>query len=666
MVRHMVTTDDLLREAVVQCRRGDLDAACRRYRQILASTPRHPRALSELGAVRFAMGDPIESEKLLRRAVALAPRAAVPRFNLGVMLHRTDRPDEAAEAYGACIAADPNHAAAHAAMGDLHHVAKRYDQAIAAHLRACALEPSSTTYLSALAGDLPFVNFVRYSAELEDLLHRVMIGCPGRPAQSMGSIATFLTLHPAVQTAITMAADDATAEDVYQAVVEDLSTSRLLRAFLSSEIVRSMDLEAALTTVRQGLLEATLEGRRHPTDRPFAVALALQCHLTEFVMNETEAERLAIDHVRERLASWANLEASERSALITAFVLYRSLDELVSTVPYDELAPDEHLLRLLEVHVAEPAYERELEATIESLSAIDDATSQVVRAQYEANPYPRWVAPLVPPPATSYLQGLAEAIGDEEAARTPDAAAPQILIAGCGTGRHALLTAGQFQTAEIIAFDISRRSLAYAMRKTREAGVDRIRYLHGDILQAHALGRQFDIVESVGVLHHLRDPLTGWRVLRGLVRPGGLMCIGLYSAAARKPINDRRERISTLGLTADSNGIRAGRASVHADARAGDPTAHAIAHSKDFCSTSGCRDLLFHVQEQSLDLPTIGRWLEELDLDFLCFHGDPVNWARHAARNPKALESLDFWIDYEAAHPLTFVGMYQFWCRARH
>ncbi len=35
------------------------------------------------------------------------------------------------------------------------------------------------------------------------------------------------------------------------------------------------------------------------------------------------------------------------------------------------------------------------------------------------------------------------------------------------------------------------------------------------------LGRQFDLIECVGVLHHLGDPLAGWRVLVSLLKPGG-------------------------------------------------------------------------------------------------------------------------------------------------
>ena len=37
--------------------------------------------------------------------------------------------------------------------------------------------------------------------------------------------------------------------------------------------------------------------------------------------------------------------------------------------------------------------------------------------------------------------------------------------------------------------------------------------MQADILDLHKLNKQFDIIESVGVLHHMNDPLLGWKIL---------------------------------------------------------------------------------------------------------------------------------------------------------
>ena len=105
----------------------------------------------------------------------------------------------------------------------------------------------------------------------------------------------------------------------------------------------------------------------------------------------------------------------------------------------------------------------------------------------------------------------------------PTSSGPDILIAGCGTGQHSIETARQFKGARVLAIDLSLTSLCYAKRKTKELGVKNIEYGQADVLQLQAIGRTFDIIEASGVLHHLADPLAGWRVLLSILRPGGFM-----------------------------------------------------------------------------------------------------------------------------------------------
>ena len=78
--------------------------------------------------------------------------------------------------------------------------------------------------------------------------------------------------------------------------------------------------------------------------------------------------------------------------------------------------------------------------------------------------------------------------------------------------------------------------MAYAKRKTEELGIENIEYMQADILDLGKLNKQFDIIESAGVLHHMDNPMAGWKVLTDCLKPGGLMKIGLYSELARKHI----------------------------------------------------------------------------------------------------------------------------------
>ena len=177
-----------------------------------------------------------------------------------------------------------------------------------------------------------------------------------------------------------------------------------------------------------------------------------------------------------------------------------------------------------------------------------------------------------------------------------------MLVAGCGTGQHALNTATRFSDARVLAVDLSLSGLSYALRKTEELEVSNIEYAQADIMELGGIDRQFDNIESSGVLHHLEDPLAGWRVLVDLLRPGGLMKIGLYSETARQDIIYLRSLIAEKGYTASPEDLRQCRRDIIAMLEDGDEQVEKVCKGVNFFSLSECRDLLFHVQEHRFTL----------------------------------------------------------------
>jgi len=217
-----------------------------------------------------------------------------------------------------------------------------------------------------------------------------------------------------------------------------------------------------------------------------------------------------------------------------------------------------------------------------------------------------------------------------------------------------------FPDARILAVDISRASLAYARRKTREAGLRNIEYAQADILELAAVGRTFDRIEAVGVLHHLAEPTAGWQVLLSLLRPDGIMRVGLYSEAARRSVVDARALIAARGYRATAEDIRAFRQTiVH---NWDDERWKRLIGSRDFYSTSGCRDLLFNVMEHRFTIQEIMALLNGQKLSFLGFELDARTIEKFQQQYPDAgaLTDLDCWSAFEAANPQTFYNMYIF------
>jgi len=283
-----------------------------------------------------------------------------------------------------------------------------------------------------------------------------------------------------------------------------------------------------------------------------------------------------------------------------------------------------------------------------------------VRQQYEENPYPRWVDTVAPGAAARIDAYLLEHLPGSGFRPLGIDRGADILIAGCGTGQQAIETASIFHNRSVLAVDLSLASLAYARRKSRELGAPPIEYAQADLTELGTLDRSFDVIESVGVLHHLADPFAGWRVLLRQLRPGGVMRIGLYSEVARRHIVQARAFIVERGYGASPSDIRLLRQELLA--RRDQPWAVHVVESGDFATTSTCRDLLLHVQEHRLSLPPIADFLAREQLAFLGFDIAPTVRAAFVARFPgAALHDLHAWHLFENEQPDTFRGMYQFW-----
>jgi SAM-dependent methyltransferase len=243
-----------------------------------------------------------------------------------------------------------------------------------------------------------------------------------------------------------------------------------------------------------------------------------------------------------------------------------------------------------------------------------------------------------------------------------------ILIAGCGTGQHSIATAQRFRNARILAVDLSLTSLCYAKRKTRELGLKNIDYAQADILSLDSLGsagHTFDIVESVGVLHHLADPLAGWRKLVSLMRPGAFMRLGFYSEYARQNETAARRFIAERGYAPNPEDIRRCRQELMSAENAAQ--FRQILSARDFYTMSECRDLLFHVQEHHYTLPQLKENLRGLELTFIGFSLDSDIIKQYRQRFPDDISQadLDNWHIFELENPDTFTGMYQFWTQKR-
>lgn len=427
-----------------------------------------------------------------------------------------------------------------------------------------------------------------------------------------------------------------------------IAADELLAETLSSAPIRDPEMERRLIAIRRGVVLA-----RGPALLPLLGRLADQCHLNEYAW-ASDAEEAGLAAALEQTVSEGRASASD----LLALACNRALDEVAGVEALVEQDWPGPVRRVLDEQVALPRAARAEAAAVRALTTIEAPVSVAVRRQYEENPYPRWTRFASPTPIA--IDALMAALFPQAPMDPiPNAEAPEILVAGCGTGQEAILAAQRHPQARVLGVDLSRASLGYAAARARQAGSGNLDFAQADILALD--GRGFDVVTASGVLHHMADPFAGARVLAGLLRPGGVMKIGLYSAVARAVLSPAKALARSHPPTAE--GIRALRAAI-LRAAPGDPV-RGVLGIADFYTLSACRDLLMHVQEHEMSIADIRRMLAETSLKFLGFAVDaPVAAAyrREFPDDPAALD-LTNWAAFEARHPATFIGMYQFWAQ---
>jgi hypothetical protein len=136
------------------------------------------------------------------------------------------------------------------------------------------------------------------------------------------------------------------------------------------------------------------------------------------------------------------------------------------------------------------------------------------------------------------------------------------------------------------------------------------------------------------------------------------MHLGFYSETGRSDVVAARAFIAQRGFGSTPAEIRRCRQEILKTHLA------SVTRFNDFFSTSECRDLLFHVQENRLTIPAINHFVAQNGLRFLGFEFASGAMARYRglfAQQGWSMTDLDRWHEVEIKYPDTFSGMYQFW-----
>ena len=261
-----------------------------------------------------------------------------------------------------------------------------------------------------------------------------------------------------------------------------------------------------------------------------------------------------------------------------------------------------------------------------------DVATPVVSAFYDRFPYPGDPLQDGPPPGYNWRwchDSVLAFVRGGLPSQDSNLGSLRILDAGCGTGVSTDYLCHFNPGAEVLAVDISAGALDVARERLRRSGgAEQVRSLRQEQRSLLDLEDEgcFDYINSVGVLHHLRDPLAGLKALGQHLAPQGLLHLFLYADAGRWEIHRTQQVLELLDAGIGADGLRLGR-ELLSDLPETNRLrrTHEQRWALDTHADANFADMYLHPQETSYDLERLMALIKSSGLYFAGF-SNPSVW----------------------------------------
>ena len=243
-----------------------------------------------------------------------------------------------------------------------------------------------------------------------------------------------------------------------------------------------------------------------------------------------------------------------------------------------------------------------------------DPLGDIVSRQYE-----RWIYPAPIQDLDAWLQGSWQWFDPSHAHRLlwPDRdyqPEMHILVAGCGTNQAAVI-AYTNPSAQVVAIDVSRASLDHHRWLKDRYNLTNLELHQLPIEQVASLHRDFDLIITTGVLHHMADPGAGMRALAERLRPDGVLAVMLYANYGRIGVQLMQSVFADMGLRQDEASLAVVRDAL-GQLSPMHPLASYLQLAPDLGDDAGLVDTFLHGREQAYTIDECRALVESTGLVF--------------------------------------------------
>ena len=188
-------------------------------------------------------------------------------------------------------------------------------------------------------------------------------------------------------------------------------------------------------------------------------------------------------------------------------------------------------------------------------------------------------------------------------------------MAGGGTGATTMVLAEQLNhtESEIVYLDFSSSSMNVAQSRARFRGLKNVVWVREGIENIHRLNlATFDFMQCSGVLHHLKRPITGLKVLKDILQLEGGIDLMVYGTYGRTGVYHMQETLRLLNFqtTQITDELKMAKSALESLPKTNWFKKGETSMDGHKMGDSGIYDLLLHKRDISYTVPQFFQWIE--------------------------------------------------------
>jgi SAM-dependent methyltransferase len=202
----------------------------------------------------------------------------------------------------------------------------------------------------------------------------------------------------------------------------------------------------------------------------------------------------------------------------------------------------------------------------------------------------------------------------------------RVLVAGGGTGDSTIWLAKQlmeYPGAEVVYLDFSKASMAIAKKRAEYQGITNITWVEDSILNIPNLNLgKFNFINCTGVLHHLKEPDLGIKILADSLKDHGGMSIMVYALYGRTGVYQIQEimRMVNSGVDNRQDEVKNGWNIVNNLP----PTnwyirGEELLADHKYHGDIGLYDMFLHKQDRAYSIPQLYEFVEKAGMNIATF-----------------------------------------------